>query len=67
MFLVSLIVCIINRVTSVEYLLHWLIISMVVSFLFLSSAVFFCMLSGNVIAALVYYVVGNFLYIAIRF
>ena len=67
MFLISLIVCIINHVTNVEPILYWLVFSVIASFLFLSAAVFCCMLSGNVIAALVYYVAGNFIYVAIRF
>ena len=67
MFLVSLVVCIMNRVTCVEYLFYWLIFSLIVSFLFASGAIFAAMLSGNVIAALSYYVAGNFIYIAARF
>ncbi len=67
MFLVSLIVCIINHVANVEPLLYWLVLSAIASFLFLSAAIFFCMLSGNAVAALIYYVAGNFIYTAIRF
>ena len=67
MFLISLIVCIMNHVTNVEPLLYWLVFSVIASFLFLSAAAFCCMISGNVIATLIYYVVGNFIYIAIRF
>ncbi len=66
MFLISLIVCILNRVTCVEYLLYWLIFSVIASFLFVSGAVFAAMLSGNVIAALIYYVAGNLIYVAAR-
>lgn len=67
MFLISLIVCIINHVTNVEPLLYWLVFSVIASFLFLSAAAFCCMLSGNVIAVLIYYVVGNLIYVGIRF
>ena len=58
--------CILNRVTCVEYLLYWLIFSVIASFLFVSGAVFAAMLSGNVIAALIYYVAGNLIYVAAR-
>lgn len=66
-FLLSLIVCIINNVTCVEYLLYWLLFSLGASFLFFCAAVFCCMLTGNLIAALVYYCAGNLIYVAVKY
>lgn len=66
-FLMSLIVCIINNVTCVEYLLYWLIFSIGMSFLFYSAAVFCCMLTGNAFAALIYYLAGNLIYVGIKY
>lgn len=66
-FLMSLIVCIIHNVTCVEYLLYWLVFSIGISFLFYSAAVFCCMLTGNIFAALVYYLAGNLVYVGIKY
>lgn len=66
-FLMSLIVCIIHNVTCVEYLLYWLVFSIGISFLFFSAAVFCCMLTGNVFAALIYYLVGNLVYVGVKY
>ena len=65
-FLLNLLVCIINNITSVEYLLYWLLYLMGMSFLFYTLAVFCCMLTGHAVAAAAYYFVGNFLYIGIK-
>ena len=65
-FLLNLLVCILNNITSVEYLLYWLLYTMGISFLFYTLAVFCCMLTGHAVAAAVYYFVGNFLYISIK-
>ena len=65
-FLLNLLVCILNNITSVEYLLCWLLYMMGMSFLFYTLAVFCCMLTGHAVAAATYYFVGNFLYISIK-
>ncbi len=65
-FLLNLLVCIINNITSVEYLLYWLLYLMGMSFLFYTLAVFCCMLTGHAVAATAYYFAGNFLYICIK-
>ena len=65
-FLLNLIVCILNNISSVEYLLYWLLYTIGMSFLFYTLAVFCCMLTGHAVAAAVYYFVGHFLYIAIK-
>ncbi len=65
-FLLNLLVCIINNITSVEYLLYWLLYLLGMSFLFYTLAVFCCMLTGHAVAAAAYYFVGNFLYIGIK-
>ncbi|WP_270362505.1 ABC transporter permease [Eubacterium ramulus] len=65
-FLLNLLVCIINNITSVEYLLYWLLYMIGMSFLFYTLAVFCCMLTGHAVAAAAYYFVGNFLYIGIK-
>lgn len=65
-FLLNLIVCILNNISSVEYLLYWLLYTIGMSVLFYTLAVFCCMLTGHAVAAAVYYFVGHFLYIAIK-
>lgn len=65
-FLLNLLVCILNNITSVEYLLYWLLYITGMSFLFYTLAVFCCMLTGHAVAAATYYFVGNFLYISIK-
>lgn len=65
-FLLNLLVCILNNITSVEYMLYWLLFTVGMSFLFYTLAVFCCMLTGHAVAAAVYYFVGNFLYIGIK-
>lgn len=65
-FLLNLVVCILNNISSVEYLLYWLLYVIGMSFLFYTLAVFCCMLTGHAVAAAVYYFVGNFLYIGIK-
>lgn len=65
-FLLNLLVCILNNISSVEYQLYWLLYTTGMSFLFFTLAVFCCMLTGHAVAAAVYYFVGNFLYIGIK-
>jgi ABC-2 type transport system permease protein len=66
-FLLSMFVCIINNVTSVEYLFYWLIYSMGMSFFFFSSAVFCCMLTGNYFAVIAFYGLGNVIYVMLKY
>lgn len=66
-FLMTLVTCVINNVTCVEYLLYWLVVSLTMSFLFFSLAVFCCMLTGNVFAAGIYFCVINLVYVGIKY
>lgn len=66
-FLLSLFVCIINNVTSVEYLFYWLIYTIGMSFFFYSSAVFCCMLTGQYFAGIAYYLLGNSIYVILKY
>lgn len=66
-FLLSLFVCIINNVTSVEYLFYWLIYTVGMSFFFFSSAVFFCLLTGQYFAGFAYYLLGNCIYATLKY
>lgn len=61
-FMCSVFVCLGYGVTAVEYLGVWLLISMGVSFLFFSIAVFCAFLTGQLFALPLYYVALNFLY-----
>lgn len=65
-FVLNLLVCILNNISSVEYMLYWLLFTVGMSFLFYTLAVFCCMLTGHTVAAAAYYFVGNFLYIGIK-
>lgn len=66
-FLLSLCVCILNNVTSVEYLFFWLIYTIGMSFLFYSGAVFCCMLTGQYLAGFIFYVLGNTAYVLFKY
>lgn len=66
-FLLSLFVCIINNVTSVEYLFYWLIYTVGMSFFFYSSAVFCCLLTGQYFAGFAYYLLGNSIYAILKY
>ncbi len=66
-FLLSLFVCIINNVTSVEYLFYWLTYTIGMSFFFYSSAVFCCMLTGQYFAGVAYYFLGNSIYAILKY
>lgn len=65
-FLLSLLVCIIGNVTSVEYLLYWLAFSLGMDFFFYSLAVFCCMLTGQHFAAVAFYALANVIYLGLR-
>lgn len=66
-FLLTLFVCVVNNVTSVEYLFFWLLYTVGMTFVFYSGAVFCCMLAANYFAGVVFYVLGNTIYIILKF
>lgn len=61
-FLVSLFICFGYGVTDITYLLHGLILTFFMTVLFLSIAVFSIMVTGNIIAAPIFYIAINFIY-----
>lgn len=66
-FLLCLFVCVINNVTSVEYLLYWLLYTVGMSFFFYSAAVFCCMLTGHFLAGFACYVLANTVYAILKY
>ena len=65
-FLMSMFVCVFRNITSVEYLFFWLMYVMGMTLFFYSCAVFFCMLTGHHFAGVVYYFLGNTIYVILK-
>ena len=65
-FLASIFVCFLQRMTQLEYLLHWLILSAGMAVFAFALAVFTVMITGNIIAAPVFYIAVNYLFMACR-
>lgn len=65
-FLCTLIVCIVRDITSVEHLMFWLICCMGISFFFYSLSVFCCMLSGNFVGSIAFFLILLTLFRIIR-
>lgn len=65
-FLCTLIVCIVRNITDVEHLLLWLICCIGISFFFYSLGVFCCMLSGNYVGSIAFFLILLTLFRIIR-
>jgi ABC-2 type transport system permease protein len=65
-FLVTVVVCLSFEVTSIQYLLEWLLMTMGMTFFAYSMAVFVEMFTGQTFAMPVYFFIVNFLYVGIR-
>ena len=65
-FLLNLIVCILNNISSVEYLLYWLLYTIGMSFLSLYTCRILLYAHRSCSCRCCYYFVGHFLYIAIK-
>lgn len=62
-FVVSVLVCVANQVTSIQYLFLWLIYIAGMTFFAYSLAVFVAMFTGNIFAMPIYYFILNYLYV----
>ena len=65
-FVCTLIVCIVHNITSVEHVLFWLLCCMGIAFFFYSLGVFCCMLSGNYVGSIAFFLIILMLFKIIR-
>lgn len=65
-FLASIFVCFFLRMTHLEGLLHWLLLSLGMTLAAFSLAVFTAMITGHTVAALVLFGIVNFAFVAVR-
>lgn len=65
-FLAGIFVCFLQRMTQLEYLLHWLILSTGMVVFAFALAVCIVMITGNIIAAPAFYIAVNFLFMVCR-
>lgn len=65
-FLLSMIICIIQGITHVEYLFFWLLLLIGMTFFTYTLCVFCCQLSGNLFAVIIFYIIINFAYQCVR-
>ncbi len=65
-FLISMIICIIQGITHVEYLFFWLLLLIGMTFFTYTLCVFCCQLSGNLCAVVIFYIIINFAYPCVR-
>lgn len=65
-FLCSIFVCFIQQVTQLEYLLHWLILSIGMSVFAFALATFTIMITGNGIAVPIFYIIINYAFVGFR-
>ena len=65
-FLASIFVCFLQRMTQLTYLLHWLVLSAGIVMFAFALAVFVVMITGNMIAVPVFYIVINYGFIVCR-
>lgn len=66
-FMISMVVCVVRGITSLEYLMAWLIMVLGESFFFYSMAILVAMFTGQLLAMPVFTVIFNFLYIGCRY
>ncbi len=65
-FLAGIFVCFFRHMTQLEYLMHWLILSLGMVFFAFALAVFTVMITGNIIAAPVFFLIINYLFVVCR-
>lgn len=65
-FMGGIVVCFLKSMLQLEYLMHWLLLSLGISCFALSLAVFAVMIAGNIVAAPVFYFILNFLFVGCR-
>lgn len=65
-FLTSIFVCFFLRMTHLEGLLHWLLLSLGITLTAFSLAVFAAMITGHTVAALALFGILNFAFVAVR-
>ena len=66
-FVIAVFVCVANQMTCIQYLLWWLLYVVVMTFFAFSMATFVAMITGQMFALPIYFVIANFLYVAIRY
>lgn len=66
-FVIAVFVCVANQMTCIQYLLWWLLYAVVMTVFAFSMATFVAMITGQMFALPIYFVVANFLYVAIRY
>ncbi len=65
-FLASIFVCFLRQMTQLDYLLHWLILSVGMALFAFSMAVFMVMITGSILAAPIFFLLGNYLFVILR-
>ena len=65
-FLAGVFVCFLQHMTQLEYLMHWLILSLEMSLFAFALAVLTVMITGNIIAAPIFFFMINYLFVACR-
>lgn len=65
-FLGSIFVCFLRHMTQVEYLMHWLTLSVGMVLFAFSLAVFTVMITGNIIASPIFYLMINYSFVICR-
>lgn len=65
-FLASIFVCFLRQVTQLEPLMHWLLLSTGMMTFAFALAVFMAMITGNIIAALVFFLISNYLFVILK-
>ena len=65
-FLASIFVCFLRQMTQLDYLLHWLILSAGMVVFAFAMAVFMVMITGNILAAPIFFLLGNYLFVILR-
>lgn len=65
-FMGGILVCFLKSMLQLEYLMHWLLLSLGISCFALALAVFTVMITGNLVAAPVFYFILNFLFVGCR-
>lgn len=66
-FVITAFVCFARDISRLEYLLYWLLMTMGMSLFAYAGAIVIGMLTGQLLAVPVFYVIANFLYVGIRF
>lgn len=65
-FLLSIFVCFLRQVTQLEPLMQWLLLSGGMIIFAFALAVFMAMITGNIIAALVFFLISNYLFVLLK-